>query len=834
MGTLWQDIRYGLRMLARSPGFTTVALLSLALGIGANTAIFSVINDILLKLLPVRNPHELRMIQWTGRPSLGTFGSRDDRSLRAMRSGGMCCGAFPYPAYEEFVKEAKGFSYIFAFSALSPADEAMTINAGGVASTARSLMVSGNFFEGYGAGVLIGRPIMPQDDRPDAEPVAVITYRTWHSYYGLDPQVLGRILTVNSTPYVIVGVLPRHFRGPLPADPTEFYVPLRAQPEQWPDRDGNWLMSEDDWLVHIIGRLAPGADEAQARASLDVLFQRVLSKSEARIEQPAISLEDGGHGPAIRREEMSRPLLILQGVGGLVLLIACANLAGLLLARGAARQHEITIRAAIGAGRWRLIRQSLTESLTLSLMGACLGLVLSVWVKAVVEGFLTEPAYARHSDMGIDGNVLIFALALAAVTALLFGLFVALQAGGVEVSAGLKKADVHSAPRLRLGKALVVGQVGLSILLVMGAGLLTRSLVNFRRVNLGFSAENVLVFRLNPLESAYEREDCGPLYDNVRRAIAQIPGVRSVALCRHTLLDEETWKEGITIPDRPNENGWAFSYAVSDGWFAAMGIGLLSGRDFTQADSQGSQRVAVVNQAFARRFFPEENPLGRLLRANGQEYQIVGVCRDHVAQHLRDGLPAVMYSCHEQRFREFRERRTTFVVRSVLPPLSLLPAVRRAVVGIDRNLPLDEVTTEAKLLESDIARERLFAFLCGGLAVLALVLSCIGVYGLMAFNVTRRTGELGIRMALGARPRDVAWPILREALVLAMLGIAMGVPVALILARVLKSVLFDVEPCDPATAVASGLILATVAAVAAWVPARRAAKTDPMVALRYE
>jgi predicted permease len=835
MTTLWQDVRYGVRMLRSNPGLTVVAVFSLALGIGVNTGIFSVVNGVLLKCLPVRDPHELRVIEWTGKPALETFFDRDDRSNRSLRAGGTSYGAFSYPAYERFVKEAKGFSHLFAFSAFRREDEAMTINVGSVASTARGLMVSGNFFDGYGVGVLLGRSITPQDERPDAEPVTVIAYRTWQRYYGLDPHVLGKIFTVNNIPFTIVGVLPRHCRGPLPADPTEFYIPLTTPSELWPDRNVDWLTREDFWYTQIMGRLTPGADEAQARASLEVPFRRLLSDSEVQIEQPAISVVDGRYGLTTLREEMSRPLLLLQAVVGVVLLIACVNLAGLLLARGVARRHEMAVRAALGAGPRRLIRQSLAESLVLSLAGAGVGLVVSVWINAAVGNLLLGPMSASHLDLRIDLRVLAFTLALSVVTALLSGFLTALQAGGVDASAGLKNADLRSAPRLGLGQALVVGQVGLSVLLVMGAGLLTRSLVNFYRINLGFDAQNILVFQLSPLETAYKRQDRGLLFESVRQAVAQIPGVRSVAFCRNTLLDKEIGRQGIAISDRPSGGGLAFGYVVSDGWFAAMGIGLLSGRDFGPMDTPGSQRVAIINQAFARQFFPQENPLGRRFRAaDDKEYQIVGVCRDHVARHLREGSPAVMYFCHQQKLRDFKDPRTAFVVRSVLPPLSLVPAVRQAAASIGPNLPLSEATTQAELLESDIAKERLFGLLCGGLALLALTLSCLGVYGLVAYHVNHRTREMGIRMALGARPRDVAWPILREALILTALGIALGLPVALVLVRVVRHLLYEVKPHDPLTIVGTVGIMVAVAVLAAWIPARRAARIDPMAALRYE
>lgn len=829
MMTIWQDVRYAFRQLCKSPVFAAVAVLSLALGIGANTAIFSVINGVRLKSLPVRDPHELRVVNWTSpRPSLGTFRSRDDDTSKTIISGKFCSGAFPYPAYCDFAAKAKGFSDVFAFSSFS--EERWSINAGGIATTADGLMVSGNFFDGYGARILIGRPIVPQDDRPGADPVAVITYRLWQRSYGFDPHVVGQILTVNGIPFTVIGVLPRYYMGPLAGDPTEFYIPMAVQPQLCPDPTDAWLTSFNHWYVQIMGRLEPGADDAQARASLEVLFNLVLSVSDVEMEQPAIMLQDGRHGLMLSRQEMAQPLWVVQGVVGLVLLIACANLASLLLARGAGRQHEMAVRAAIGAGRWRLMRQSLTESLVLSLMGAGLGLVLSVWIKAVVAGFVTVTRDNQHFNFQIDANVLMFTLTTAFITTLLCGFFPALRAGSADPSAGLKDSGTRGTPRLRLGKILVAAQVGLSVLLVMGAGLLTQTLVNLYRVDPGFDAENLLLFRLNPLESVHKWEDLDSFYGTVRERIAGIPGVRSVTLSDCSLLTGFLWRSEISIPGRPGERSLeSRALSVNDEFFKTMGIGLLSGRPFNQADNRSSQHVAIVNEVFARKFFPDENPLGKSFKRGDDEYQIVGLCRNHRYHIRREPSPIIYFSC-----KQLRWRRMTFAVRSVLPPLSLVPAIRKTVAGIDRNLPLDEVTTQVLLLKKSVVWERLFALLCGSLALLALLLSCIGIFGLMAYNVTRRTGEMGIRMALGARPREVAWPILREALVLTVLGIAVGMPVALVLTRLVRGFLFGIEAYDPVTVGGATTVLFGVAALAAWIPARRAAKINPIEALRYE
>jgi len=831
MKTIWHDMRFGLRQLRKSPGFTAIAVLSLALGIGANTAIFSMINGILLKSLPVRNPHELRVINWTGYRLLRRW-RRFEGNVGSISSHKAYCGSFPYPAYPDFAKQARGFSDIFAFSYL---EDPITISVGGVASLANPQMVSGNFFKGYGARVLIGQPITPEDDLPDAPPVAVLTYPFWQRVYGLDPNVLGRTLTVGNTGFTVIGVLPRNYVSPLVGEKrTDFYVPMMAQPQLLPERE--WLNSYDAWWVQMMGRLAPGADEAQVQASLELLFSHVLSRSIVEIDRPGIFLQKGRHGVLVKRQETAQPLWYLQGVVGVVLLIACTNLAGLLLARGAARQHEMAVRAAMGAGRWHLIRQSLTESMVLSMAGVCLGLVFSLLIRAALTGLVVDPSKNQHFNLRVDTNVLMFALAVGVVTTLLSGLFPALRAGNTNPSAGLKDSGSRGAPRLRLGKVLVSAQVGLSVILVVLGGLFCRTLINLYRTDLGFDAENLLLFTISPFSSLSppEYKDLEGFYDAVRRKIAEIPGIRSVALSCRTLLRGSYWNSDISIPGRPDaEQHESMALVVSEGYFSTMGIDLLQGRDFRATDTEDSQRVAIVNEEFGRVFFPDESPLGQFITVNGDEqHQIVGLCSNQKYQDLRESISPILYLHYFQT----RFLYLTCVIRSVLPPMSLVPAVRKAVADIDRHLPLEVegFTTQKLALKESLAQERLFASLCGSLALLALALSCIGLYGLMAYNVARRTGEIGIRKALGARSWDVAWPILQEALTLAVIGIAIGLPVALALVRLIRFIFYGIKPHDPLTMIGAAVLMVAVAALAAWIPARRAAKIDPMEALRYE
>ena len=835
MRTVGNDIRYAFRQLWKSPGFTAVAVLVLALGIGANTAIFSAINGVLLRSLPVREPQSLRVIGWTGE-GVKIGGLTSDSWARTSFGKGFRM-AFPYPTYREFAEKAQGFSHVFGFSYV---ESGVTVSGEGFAAASHGLMVSGNFFDGYGARVLIGRAIRPEDDRTGAAPVAVITYPFWRRHYDLDPQVLGRTLMVNSIAFTVVGVLPEWFRGPLTGDPSEFYVPLTAQPQIVSEEE--LLARPHDGWVRIMGRLAPAANEGQARTSLEVLFRQSLNIPAAGNERPFIVLADGKQGLAISNLASMIVLTFLQALVGVVLLIACANVASLLLARGAMRHHEMSVRAALGAGRWRLIRQSLVESLVLSLGAAALGLVLSVWIKVAIRGSVTvllrqmqrdldymgNPSAQIRLDQGIDGKVLLFALGIGFIATMLAGLIPALRAAHVDPSAGLKDSVGGGAPRLRWGRTMIVVQTALSLLLVTGAGLLTRTILKLRQVDPGYDVENLLLFQINPLEPAHQTRDLVGFFDQVRATLAAIPGVRSVSLS-HV---EGGWYSDISIPGRPIEGPRVPEAAVcivSDGWLATKGIALLAGRDFAPTDMAGSPRVALINEAFARKFYPEEYPLGRSLKTEFGECEIVGLCGNH-RLHLQDEPSPILYVCARQE----GHRRTTFTVRSVLPPLSLVPAVRKAVAKVDPGLPLEGVTTQKLRLRESVALERTLALLCISLALLALGLSCIGLYGLMAYNVTRRTAEIGVRMALGARPADVARPILREAGLLAIIGVALGFPMALALAFVLSAVIYGIAPYDPVTMVGSGLVLLGVAVAAAWVPARRAARIDPMVALRYE
>jgi predicted permease len=814
MRALINDIKYAFRQLRKNPGSTSVAVLSLALGIGANTAIFSLLNAVMLRSLPVPRAQELRVIDFEaeGYSFSSFYGGNGSRS-------------FPYPAYASFRDQAKGFKELFAFSCLYNITAVSPIGA----RTTNGLMVSGNFFSGYGAQALIGRTITPEDDKPEAAPVAVITYRAWERYFGADPYAIGSTVALNKTVFTIVGVLPQSYVAPIIGDPADFYVPLvAAQPQLKP----GWSpASTEHWWVQIVARRDLETNEIQARDSLNLLFNQFLETSRDSLTQPKILLKDGKCG--LGGWQTAEPLWVLQALVALILFIACANLASLLLARGASRRHELAVRAAMGAKRRHLMRQSFVESLLLSICGAGIGLLFSLWIKTGLLRFFIAQETDLHLDVPMDIRVLAFTLVVAAMTTFLCGIIPALQAACVQPLAGLKDNRTQAAPRLRIGKALIAIQMALSMLLVLGTGLLVQTLIHLHRVDPGFDVENLLVFRVNPGQAGYKDQDLLGFYEQTRQTLAGIPGTRSVAFSSTCLLSGGMESGGFDIPGRSDLTRFqrqAHMLMVSDNFLKTMGIHLLSGRHFNASDNPNTGRVVIVNETFARTFFPQEDVLGKRFKRGENEYQIIGLCRDAAYANLRDTVPPTLYFPSAQHPRG----RMTFAVRSVVPPMSLVSTVRSRLAQIDRNIPLEEVTTQQQVIKESVSSERLFSILCGILSCLALSLCCIGLYGLMTYNVTRRTSEMGIRMAFGARPWDVACPILCEALVLAATGVAIGLPLALAVTQLMRSVFFGIKPYDPLTVTGSVALLLAIAVLAAWIPARRAAKTDPMEALRYE
>lgn len=820
MSTLINDIRFGLRQLRKNPGFTFMAVLVLALSIGACTAVFSLVNGVLLSSLPVPNPHELRVIKWSASEAENT-GMGVERHTPKLTIG----SSMSFPVFqslrERCAEQADVFGYCTMWRDTARVQKEPFMTYG--------LIVSDNFFSGLGAIPLLGRLFRPGDTSADDTRSVVITYLWWEQHFGLDPNVIGQSVILNKNNFTVVGVLPRDFPGVIPGVKIEYYVSMAAQPHMRP----YWSRTRPDlWWVHLMARKKPGVSDTQLQTVFDVAL---ANATEGFLKNPKTLISDGRAGPTHQRDRHRKPLLLLLGVTCMVILVASTNLAALLMARGAFRQHEFAVRAAIGAGRWRLFRQTLTESLLLSLVGGGFGIMLAFWGRDIISWLIAGPTGRFHYDTALDLKVLGFSLLLTISTALLSGSFPAFRAALVSPLSGLEGRASSVAYRLGIKRFLVIAQIALSLILLTGAGLYVRTLVNLVRIDPGFQIEKVLLFQLNPRKAGYGGDERTDFYERVLNSLETIPGVRSAALTHLALLGGEAGATGFVLPNHPDGTGskaGAHFLTISEEFFSTMGIPLRLGRGFTEADTRNKPRVIVVNETFVKRYMPNEYPIGQILRSSDGELRrrIVGVCADTKYTDIKGEVPPTVYY-------SFRQRNTNsvfFAVRTVLPPLSVAGAVRRALAEIDPDVPVGEVTTQRRIRDKKIAHERVSAILCGSLSLLALLVSCIGLYALMAYSVAHRTSEIGIRMALGATARHITWSIHRQAMSMYAAGVVIGGLGALTLTYLIRSQLYGVESHDPFTLASATVFLLVVTFLAVWLPARRAARIDPMEALRDE
>jgi predicted permease len=862
MRTLLQDIRYGLRVLMRTPGVTAVAVLSLALGIGANTALFSVVDAVLLKKLPVKEPERLVLFKSLAGPNFspGGYSGNSDRDA----AGRVVRTSFPYQSYARMRERQGGaVSDVFAFGGVN-----LNVNAGGEAEVTSGQAVSGNYYAALGVAPHAGRLLNDEDDRPSAAPVAVLSHRYWQKRFGSDPSVVGRQINLNGVPFTVAGVSPPGFDGTMQVGSSpDVTIPVTWEPQVGTERS---RMAGGSWWLRVMGRLKEGATPEQARAELDAVFQQsVVEHRAAKLAQattdaqrgalrplapeevPRLDADTGAQGEMNTRGYYERPLYMLLGVVCLVLLIACANVANLLLSRAAARQREIAVRLALGARRRRLVRQLLTESVLLSAAGGALGVLLAFWIK---DGLMSVGDWGGRFmgalDPRLDLRVLGFTAGLSLLTGVLFGLAPAWRATKVDLTPALKDGSKSSSAAAGswLSKSLVVAQVALSLLLLVGAGLFLRTLVNLKRVETGFNAHNLLLFFVDPGLIGYKDEKLVNVYREMSERLEAVPGVRSVTFSRTTLLSHSSSSRGFYLaeatrappgPDgRPPLSGEVYIHQVRENFLEAMEIPLLSGRALSGRDDARSPKVAVVNQTFARKFFNGENPIGRRFTFDPQkpdEVEIVGLARDAKYTSQRDETPPTAYLPWLQELRSLGS--AVFEVRTAGDPAAAAAAVRRAVHDVDERFPLNSVKTQVAQADETLAMERLFARLLSFFGLLAQALAAIGLYGVLAWSVSRRTHEIGIRMALGASRRDVLRMVLRQGMALVLVGVAVGVACAYALGRYMASLgkmLYGVEPADPLTFAAIALFLTLVALLACYVPARRATKVDPMEALRYE
>ncbi len=847
-----QDLRYGLRMMRKSPAFTAIAVLSLALGIGANTALFSVVDSVLLQKIPVQDPDGLVLFEWQAGKAFRTSGT-SGYGAGDLPPGRRGSSSFNYSVYEAMQsQEGTPVTDLFGFAALWQA----SVSVDGRAEVSDVQLVTGRYFAGLGVPAALGRTLTDEDNLPNAAPAAVISHAFWQSSLGGDPDVLGKRIDINNVAFTIVGVAPKGFNGTLQIDmhpaatvPMSFEKQLSGE-NMIDGRAGRAGV----WFVHVMGRLKPGATREQARASLAGTFQakafeiqpppsRETDVTELDPKDyPVLMQRSGAQGLTESRRVYSSSIYILMGVVALVLLIACANVANMLLARSAARSSEITMRLAMGAGRWRLVRQLLTESMLLAFVGGAVGVLFAIWGTDALAaiGESGGDVLPEGITYGLNVRVLLFTLAVSMVTGALFGLAPALRATRLDLTSAMKESSRGTAgiSRSRLSKTLVVAQVAMSLLLLFGAGLFLRTVHNLQSVELGFNQENLLVFTLRPGKAGYEKDRLHEFYRTIFERIEATPGVAAATFCRVPLVANNTFDSGVILPGETPQSGEEHitnMQIVRDNFFETMGIPLLAGRGFDDRDVDGSQPVAVVSEKFARDFFPEGNVLGQRVGFDEKslgKYEIVGVVRDTKYSSLREDIAPIFYASARQETDNIGTM--YFEVRTHGDPTAFAPIARKIVSGVDAGIPVTDVTTQEAQAARTVAQERVFADMLTFFGALAVLLAAIGLYGVMSYSVAQRTNEIGIRMALGAETGGVLRMVVAQGLKFAVIGLVIGSVATLGLTRFIEGQLYGVTASDPLTFAVVGALLLGVAIVACWIPALRAARVDPMVALRTE
>jgi predicted permease len=845
------SVRLAVRQLKKAPGFTVVIVLTLALGIGANTAVFSLVNDVLLRELPVKDPEALVLFR--------NVEGRGGRMSRAGENNGSIDPATGRPSstsfsllmFERFRTAHPALSEIWAFA---PFNRMTLLIDGQPETNDMGQLVSGEYFSGLGVIAIAGRTLTPADDQPSAAPAAVISDRFWARRFNRHPTAIGKTIQINRVPVTIVGVTAPSFAGTMQVgESVDISLPLalhgRFRPDRAENRGQPWY-----WWIRIMGRLAPDVTAARAGASLEPLFQEAAREGwiagsvmddpanpRAMPELSTLAADPGSQGENDRRRTYAGQVRLLMGLVGVLLLVACANVANLLIARGSGRRREIAVRLALGASRIRILGQLFGESLLLALAGTVLGIAFAWWSRGLLLGLRQFNGALIVLDLPLDARVLAFTILITGVTVLLFGLAPALRATRVDLTAEFQGGTrlLGTAARSRLGGLLMIVQIALSLVLLVTAGLFTRTLQNLERVSPGFTTTHLALFRIEPMPAGYDKEAMPALFDRVQTRLAAVPDVRAVAYARVPLLggvgaNRTTVVPGATAaaaaPQNININ------VVSPGFFSTMELPLVLGRAFTQHDVAESPRVAIVSHAFARFYFGHANPIGRTIvfarapNAASGTVEIVGVAADAAYTTIRETTPIGIYLAAAQ----FPDSVANYYVRTSGDPAVMGTAIRAALREIDATLPVIDLRTQDEQTDRQLASERVFARLSSFFGVAALVLACIGLYGLMSYLVQHRTGEIGLRLALGAQPWQVLRMVLRESLWLVGIGLVAGLGAAYAGSGWIASLLFDLSPADPLTyGLVAGLLLA-VTLLASLLPARRAARVDPLVALRTE
>ena len=836
MANLINSVRYAIRNLRRSPVFTLAAIASLALGIGANTAIFTLIDQLILRLLPVKDPKQLVMI-WSTGPHMGS-----NRGSRATS----------YPMYQDFQKRAEPFSYVF-----SRYQTPLSVSYGGQTERVSAELVSGNFFQALGVRPALGRLFSPQeDDRVyEGHPVAVLTYSYWVSRFASNPNVIGKKILINNYPMIIVGVSAPGFAGLDPADAPQIRVPIEMKPLMTPGWDA--LGDRRFQWIQTFARMKPGFTVQSAQAALQPLFTQILryelTQPELKDLTPhmrqeflarKVRVETASNGYSELRRSYATALVVLMCMVGLVLLIACFNVANLLIARAIGRQKEIAVRLSLGASRTQLLGQLLLESVLLSVAGGAVGLFLSVSITRALLGFLPSNGPTLLLSPDPDLRILSFNVILAVSTGILFGLVPAIQALRIDLWNTLK--DVvgavtgGSGSSVMMRKALVAAQVAFSFLLLAGAGLFVKTLANLRDTNPGFrNIDKVVTFQIDPALNGYSLERLKLFYRQLLDNTRALPGVTAASFALVPVLAGDEWDSSMSVEGHhaaEDEDMQAFMNAVSTGYFQAMGVPLLEGRGFDSRDQGDKMTVAVVNQEFARHFFGNQSPIGRHIGfgtgpKSKLDIEIVGMVANSLYEGPREGV-------HRQVFVPFLQSNfpgsVAFYVRTGVDADTMFASLRKKVAELDPAMPIYQMKTLGSQLDETLNTERLIASLSTAFGALATLLAAIGLYGVMAFAVARRTKEIGLRMALGAKQGQVLWMVMRETSLLVGIGLAIGAPCAYLLSTYVSSALFGVKPNDIGTVLSALVILSAVAAFSGYIPARRASVIDPMSALRYE
>jgi len=873
-GWFFRDLRFGVRMLRKSKIFTTVAVLTLALGIGANTAIFSLLDAVLLKPLPVRNPGELVLFQWHGHKGprydeISSFGDCDSGQARDYRWG---C-SFSSPMFDTFEAQARVFDAMAGFAG----SYEVHLAGNGPASMASAEIVTGDYFRTLGVRAAIGRTIERNDDTPTAAPVLVLSYGYWQRTFGGDPSTVGRTVQLNGIPTAIVGV----------ADPSFTYLTPGKRQDMWITRwsfprigfNEGWSRAGypgNSWLA-ILARLKPGMSRGQAQAEASLIFRNEMIHGSHPLmdpeADPAVTLIPAEEGLTGRRAKLTTQLYLLMLAAGILLAIACANVAGLLLARCATRHREITIRLALGAPRGRIVRQLLTESVLLSGFGGLIGIAFAYWGVRVFAQWVTRSSASFPFPVTPDFRILAFTASVSVLTGILFGLVPAWRGTRADLTPALKQTAggmTHSRRIveiwLSIGNALVIAQAALAMVVLAGAGLFVRTLHNLSTVDPGFETRNLLIFTLDPVVAGYKSDQIEALYGELQNEFRAVPGVISVGYSQYALLTSSSSSESFSIEGRPDK-GSVNVLPVGPGFLDTMQIPLLLGRPFelpdfhvatpsppapTSSPAQGPGNAAlqgsapllpvIVNEAFVRDFCGGENPLGIRMKEGGassshggvsdgkiasREWQVVGVTANTKYSRLREADPAIIYL-------PLQGGGARFEIRTAFAPESLVQAFREIVAQHDRDLPLFNVTTQTKAIDEQISQERLIARLSSFFGLLALLLACTGLYGLLSYEVTMHTREVGIRMALGAQPSDILRMVLARGLRLIGAGVVVGLLASYGLMRFISSQIWGVSPTDPVTLTVVALAIVAVGLAACLLPARRATQVDPLTALRYE